>query len=435
MITESKSANNWLEVDMDGLKEISSKKNIIRELVSNILDEQPNGATSGSIGIYDDHILAIDDSPSGFLDLRDSFTLFRSTPKRHKAEVRGRFNQGDKMILAHCKSAEVKSTTGTIIFNEDGTRKLNPYKITSRGSQLKFYIDLTSKEKTEFHTFLQHIKLPPDFTINILSQNNQMITNQLPIAVADAVLPTWYMEQNTRKIISRRKTNVLIYKEKEAWVYELGIPIQKIEDRFSYDVGQKIPLDMNRDTIKDKYLRELRGACANVIIKLLHEEDLGELWVQEALNSKNIKDKAFKQLFNKKYPNSVLWSSDSESNERALANGRQIIHSRTLPKSVRERAKKKNIIQTSKKLFPELGKNNKKSITLDTDDLTTSMKWVENLCKALAKRTLRIDLKVVFKEDKLSAGTLATFARHNNQLTFNVYSREKLVKLHWIQIT
>ncbi|MHA2253429.1 MAG: hypothetical protein ACXAD7_23935 [Candidatus Kariarchaeaceae archaeon] len=419
-----KLVNNWLEVDLEGLKEISSKKHIVRELISNILDEQPNGATNGKIGIYDTYIIAEDDSPAGFNDLSDSFTLFRSTPKRNKAEVRGRFNQGDKMILAHCNSAEVRSTTGTVLFREDGKREFDPSSTTTVGSVLRFNIDITSKEKREFHVFLKQIKTPEDFSITILSNANHRIVYQKAIAIAETNLPTWYVEENTRRIISRRKTKVLIYDEEESWVYELGIPVQKIEDRFSYDVQQKIPLDISRDTIKENYLRELRGGCANVVVNLLEGNDLGELWVQEALSSKNINNKTFKQLFDKKYPNSVLWSSDSTANERAIANGRQIIHSRTLPGNVRNRAKKQKVIQSSKTLFPELSEN-KKSVTIEEDSLTSSMKWVEKLCRALAKRTLNIDLNVIFKEDELSSGTLASFARHHNQLTFNVYSLGK----------
>ena len=72
----------WFDIDKLGLRQVFLKIYLLRELIANMWDEIPNGAHTGRIkitrnqdGVY--HVMVDDDSPDGFKELTDSFTLFR----------------------------------------------------------------------------------------------------------------------------------------------------------------------------------------------------------------------------------------------------------------------------------------------------------------------------------------------------------------------
>jgi hypothetical protein len=83
-------AKNWFEVSRQGLKELQAgkpKHYVARELIQNAWDENITVckmASSYSNGIA--HLIVVDDSPEGFRNIADAYTLFAPTVKRFKAE-------------------------------------------------------------------------------------------------------------------------------------------------------------------------------------------------------------------------------------------------------------------------------------------------------------------------------------------------------------
>ena len=76
-------SNNWFEVDRNGLKALQEGKPktfIVRELLQNALDEN---ITVCKLDVWWDAGVATisveDDSPEGFRDLSDAYTLFKDT--------------------------------------------------------------------------------------------------------------------------------------------------------------------------------------------------------------------------------------------------------------------------------------------------------------------------------------------------------------------
>ncbi len=115
---------NWFEVSKKGLRELQEGKPkhfIARELIQNAWDEDTKKcefACHFSDGLAE--IIVADDSPEGFRDIADAFTLFAPTYKRANPEKRGRFNIGEKQVLALCESARIETTKGTVIFDKKG---------------------------------------------------------------------------------------------------------------------------------------------------------------------------------------------------------------------------------------------------------------------------------------------------------------------------
>ena len=114
--------NNWFEVDKKGLKQVQSEKHksfIVKELISNAFDEDiTNCICNITLDNRSVTIFVEDDSPDGFKDLRDAYTLFAPSYKKGIAQKRGRFNIGEKLALAMFDEAFIRSTTGTISFDK-----------------------------------------------------------------------------------------------------------------------------------------------------------------------------------------------------------------------------------------------------------------------------------------------------------------------------
>jgi hypothetical protein len=65
-----------------------------------------------------------DDSPEGFRELAHAYTLFAESYEKGLPEKRGRFNLGEKLVLAMCEEATISTTTGAVHFDAGGTRAL-----------------------------------------------------------------------------------------------------------------------------------------------------------------------------------------------------------------------------------------------------------------------------------------------------------------------
>lgn len=119
----------WFAVDRDGLRQLMDgrdKSFILRELVQNAWDEP--GVTRCDVRLSPVEGRALiemdveDDAPEGFHDITHAWTLFGHTRKRTDIGKRGRFNLGEKQVLALCESAFIETTKGTVIFDAGGER-------------------------------------------------------------------------------------------------------------------------------------------------------------------------------------------------------------------------------------------------------------------------------------------------------------------------
>src|SRR6266852_5571141 len=107
----------WFDVDRAGLgrqAEEHSKGRLIGELVQNALDEVGVTQIAVTLALVPGRPLANltveDDSPEGFRDLANAYTLFAESYKRTNPEQRGQFNFGEKLVLAVCETASISTT-------------------------------------------------------------------------------------------------------------------------------------------------------------------------------------------------------------------------------------------------------------------------------------------------------------------------------------
>src|SRR3954469_24018063 len=126
--TEIKST---FEVDKEGLRKLLAKRGAgfaLFELTQNSWDEDATrvdvsmgwlrSPEADAPGLA--FIQVQDDDPEGFTDLAHAYTLFAESEKKADAEKRGRFNLGEKLVIAVCERAVISTTTGTIHVDEAG---------------------------------------------------------------------------------------------------------------------------------------------------------------------------------------------------------------------------------------------------------------------------------------------------------------------------
>ncbi len=118
---------DWVDVDLDGMRKVLERRGkhfTIYELVQNAWDEDVTkievSLTRPENGRSE--LVASDDSPEGFRNLTDAYTMYAESYKKADPEKRGAFNLGEKCVLALCDEASITTTTGRVTFDAQGRR-------------------------------------------------------------------------------------------------------------------------------------------------------------------------------------------------------------------------------------------------------------------------------------------------------------------------
>ncbi len=325
----------WFDVDKAGLSrqaEQQSKGRLIGELVQNALDEA--GVTHIAVTLAPvpgrplANLTVEDDSPEGFKDLSHAYTLFADSYKRANPEQRGQFNLGEKMVLAVCESASISTTKGTVTFDPDQGRVEKPRQKRERGSVFQGRIILTREEFAEVADYLRSLLLPENVVVTF---NGDRLLPRTPIRTFEASLETLVADDQGVMRPRVRKTQVSIYEPLPGEVpslYEMGLPVVETGDRWHVNVGQKAPLNRDRDNVKPAYLQAVRVAVLNAAHDLLTtEEDATAGWVKLAGADPRCTDLAIKHLIRLRFGEKVAAPdpSDTEAMKRFVAQGGTIV--------------------------------------------------------------------------------------------------------------
>jgi hypothetical protein len=222
----------WFEVDREGLAEIVLRRGglswLIQELISNCWDE--NGVTKVDVtiepveGSPTVELTVIDDAPEGFKDLSHAWTLFAKSAKRTDAEKRGRFNLGEKLVLAFCKEAAITTTTGQVMFDSRG--RTSGRERRSAGSEFFGIIRMTRAQLDQALVDLKRLIPPNNIATTI---NGERLMPRAPIASWHESLWTELPDEETGALARRlRYCEVRAFQPKKGetpMIYEMGIPV------------------------------------------------------------------------------------------------------------------------------------------------------------------------------------------------------------------
>lgn len=408
---------NWFEVSRDGLRELwlgKPKSYVLRELVQNAWDEDI--AECNVMLEYADGIAVIsveDDSPEGFRDLRDSFTLFGKTYKRSDPTKRGRFNVGEKQAFSICNEARVETTKGSVIFKREGRRASKSRR--EKGSKVTVKLKMSKKEFDEICCTVRTYLVPKGIKFTV---NGEVIKYREPYKVIEASLLT---EKEEDEILKKtiRKTQVHIHKivgGGEATLSEMGIPVSTIDCDFSLDVQQKIPLSIDRETVLPSFLRDLYAEVLNSVHDEIPEESASQVWIREAVSDERISGEAVRTVIKKRYGDKVCVANpfDRLSIDEATSHGYKVIHGSEMSKEEWENVKAHDTIQSSSELF---GASFVDAKVVEESELTDNHRKVRTYTQKIAKRLLGVDLKVVFIR---SPKATCSAQYGNGTLTFNL---------------
>jgi len=401
--------NRWLEVDRAGLAKIAARRSktfILRELVQNAWDEAsssvevevlaPTGGSPFST------VRVTDDSPEGFKHLEHAYTLFAQSGKVADATKRGRFNFGEKLVLALCAEARIESTTGTILFERGETRRKSS-KRRAAGSMFEGKMRLSAEEREELlAAALAMIPYVP-------TRVNGVYLAQRPIVKEyEHVLHTEVAGEDGMLRPTYRTTTVRLYEVGEgesASLYELGIPVVALEgDRWHIDVGQKVPLNVERDNVPPKWLADLRASVANQMVESLTVEDANSAWARDALSHEEIKPETVQRLVELRFGDKAVIAdpSDPEATARAAANGYVVVHGGQFSADEWERVRGAGALTAAGRVFPTakpFHEDGRPLKVLSTANWTPGMKRFANFANECARAAIGKSISVVISND------------------------------------
>jgi len=409
--------HSWFEVDKEGLKELYSDRtpfDLVAEIVQNAWDEKIHECNvvlhqKGGKAV----LKVIDDNPEGFKNIRDAYTLFGNTHKRPDPTKRGRFNIGEKIVLAQAISGSISTTKGVVQFGELGRSEfLGENYGRKKGSVFEAIFPWTRQQVRETIEKLENLLVPKRIVFTV---NGKVIKSRRPDWVQEAVLPTVVFD-NGEKFVPQRKTRIEIYStEKEkGQLYEMGLPVCEIDCPYKVNVSQRVPVTIDRNTVSPRYLRSIYAYVLNACYQTLGEEKASEQWVRDAVGHRVCSKEARKWVLKKRFGSKVLIANplDQGSIQEALDKGYKVIYGRELGTEERQAFKEAGLSSTSD-VF---------KCTIDKDEVIPVEKWTREqkamavFAKKLAKELINKDIKVNITR---TSGFLAAYNNALNVLSFS----------------
>lgn len=347
---------DWVDVDMDGLRKVLERRGkelAVYELVQNAWDEN---VTKVEVTLTrpvngKSELVVTDDSREGFRDLTDSYTMFAESYKKANPEKRGAFNLGEKYVLALCDEATITTTTGRVTFDGNGRRRSGNAK-RERGSEFRGSVRLKVSEWEQMCAAVTKL-IPPVPTFF----NGTKIDTRQPLRTSKATLPTVKSDAEGNLRPTERQTALSIYRVLPggtAMLYEMGIPVVEIRAKYHVSIGQKVPLNIDRDNVTPAYLKTIYVELLNHSQDMIGKEDANDDWVRKAASDPRCSDDAIKTVLDLRFgENRVGYDpSDMGSNREAVSKDWTLVTGGSMSAGEWENAKRAGAIVPAGKVFP-----------------------------------------------------------------------------------
>ncbi len=403
----SQTYDGYFAVDKRGLRKIAYRRGsgwIVRELFQNALDENVTRVEMVLEPVPDRPMAKLrieDDSPDGFRDLDHAYTLFAESYKKADPSKRGRFNLGEKFVLAVCERAVISSTTGTVEFTEDGRRIVRKRKKRPRGSVFEGILYMTRYHPAESRNAASMVIVATGVKVVF---NGEVLQPREPIHSFEATLDTEVADDEGFLRKSRRKTTICVFEpfpDETATLYEMGLPVVESGDRWHIHVGQKVPLTMDRENVPPGFLAGLRTCVLNEMHQHLDQDDANSDWVRQATSDSRCSEQAITRALDLRFGEDRVSfdPSDLEANHRAVAEGYTVVHGSQMSKTEWTNAREAEAIVPAGKKFPTPkpysdDPNAPREELIPPDKWTEGMRLVAEYAKALAEKLLNAHIKV-----------------------------------------
>jgi hypothetical protein len=425
------------DVSTDGIRKLVAsrpKSGLLNELVQNVFD---TNATTCAVRLAPAkgktardlvEVVVEDDDPQGFHDLSHAWTMFAESAKKGLPEKRGRFNLGEKLVIAMCERAEVASTTGTVVFEKDTRRETK--QCLPQGSRFWGLIPMTKEELAEALAGLRRILVPDGVALTL---NGERLPSRVPLHAFKATLYTEVADKAGVMQKAARATTVTVYEPlpgEVPFLYELGLPVVATEDRWHTDIAQKVPLSMERDNVSPAWLLSLRVQVMNEMHTRLGPQDMMSEWVQEATSDARCAPAAVEAMLDARFGRDrvAVDPTDPEAVKIAQSQGRQVLFGASITPGQWDNAKKHGLVQPAGKVTPspkpygEDGKAEPK--WLDPAKMTGGLARLAVYARDLGGKLLDGALITVRFANDTTWSSVATYGRgldeRSGEITFNV---------------
>jgi len=399
--------SDWFSAHKDGLRQVAERLVDRRgfgivggELYQNVMATDATECII-KVGLIPNRPVAeisvIDNGP-GYADLSHAWTVYAPSEKKHDPTKAGRFNVGCKVALSFCRKARIHTTSGTVEFDGDGRHEF-PRRKRETGTEFWAEIDLTRQRYDELIAHMHRLIVRPGLTLTV---NGSEIPHKDPIHTFETTLPT-EIGDGLRK--TQRKTEVQVFEAdgETAMLYELGIPVVETDDKWHYNVMQKVPLNVDRDNVTPAYLRAVRTFVFNEMHQDISEDDATESWVQEASGDERCSSEATETFMTKKYGEKrvAFDANNPDANAAALTAGFQIVPPRGLSAGQRKNAKESGSLHSSSAAFPTAGQgaygqDGEPVEVIPPEKWTPAMQLIGEYTTVLGQKLLQTNVNVDF---------------------------------------
>jgi hypothetical protein len=405
----------WFDADKEGLRKIGERLVERRgfgiigaELYQNVMDTNATECRITLTKLSNKHaaeLVCEDNDPEGFTNLTHAYTVFAPSLKKADPTKGGRFNIGEKFVLAFCREAKIETTKGTVEFDAEGRHEY-PRRKRKVGTKFWAVIDCTNERFDQFVQAMRRIIVKPGLRLFV---NDEEVPHRRPIAVFEETLATEKADEKGNLRPTQRKSGVEIYEVAEgeiAMLFELGIPVVETGDKWHYSVQQKVPLNVDRDNVTPAFLRDLRTYVFNHMHKQINEDDTEAEWVNEATSDEKVTLEALADFKKKKYGEDAVAEDpfNPDANAAAMVDGRTVIPKHGLSQGQRENLKKIGLLPSSSQAYPTAGKraysddpDARPINVIPRDKWTEGMKLCYEYTQGVAERLIgkRLDIQFV----------------------------------------
>lgn len=402
-----------LKVDSDGFRKRVAWRGpfgVLSELVSNALDERIAKCDVKFVraegGRYS--LTVEDDSPEGFRNLEESYTLYADSYKVSNAGQRGRFNFGEKVAIILCDEARIESTTGTVIFDRSGDVRRSS-KRRDRGTVFTGTMRCTRDQADDALARLRTIIPPDGITLTV---NGLPVERPKLVATVEATLPTIGEGEDGALVRTERKTTVDVYEPADpstssgrggqgGMIYELGIPVVKVDHPYLIDVRQKVPMSVDRNTVTPGYYRRLCGAVLDGVFDKLSPDQSRSKGITEGLAAAR-NDEAVRIVMDRQHGPTrfVPDPKNREATGELTARGYRAVAPNAYDRETWERIRQAGAVPSGSELMP---KRTVPGVPLPAEEETEGMRQFRDFARFVCRKALGKELTVRYSLTVCSA--------------------------------
>ena len=420
----------WLVVDHKGLAKIlerQGKAQAVRELVANALDTDAKmirvlvESIPGRRGAA--KVEVEDDDPLGFSKLEHAWTLFAESDRKADPGKRGRFNMGEKMVLALCEEAEIQTVAGSVRFDAEGRHRGK--KGREAGSLFTAIMKFNREDVEQSIALVRSLLVPEGVVVTV---NGEVVRPRRPVRTFEATLPTELADAEGFLRRSARKTNVRLVEaggDETPTLYELGVPILPLDggERWHVDVGQKVPLTIDRENVSVAFMRELRVALLNTTHDMLRTEDATAPWARQAVGDQRSDVSAVREVAKLRFGKDAVSAdpSDREAEKISVSKGSTLVHGGMASKDEWASFRRAEVLPAAGKVNPSpkaYGEGDKDVEIIPREKWTDDQKAVVAYMSRVG--ALLIDKQFETKIVKTTNAFVAAYGRTSG-LTLNVF--------------